>query len=93
MVDEEVRPGLQGVAVDAADIGGLQREDALERDRPDIRFPSARDSASKPRTEASVARVPGLCARAAHLDTARSPPAAATPRCTKPPTAPSSIET
>ena len=32
VVDEEIRPCLQLVAVDAADIGGLQREDALDGD-------------------------------------------------------------
>ena len=48
----------------------------------------------KPRTEASVARV--SCDSAPSppmLTTDSSSPAAATPRCTKPPTQPSSIET
>ena len=97
VIGEEIRPGLQRVAVDAADIGGLQREDALERDgsHPMTLNAHMRAVALPEAAHRGFGRARAFAAVPAPpiSTTARSSPAAATPRCTKPPTAPSSIET
>ena len=96
LFEEQARPVLQPIGVDAAGVFGVQRGQAEQRFGVASRHRPmcARYAFQKPRTEASVARVSCVSAPAPPISiTDSSSAAAAMPRCTKPPTAPSSIDT
>src|SRR5271165_7047415 len=96
VLQEQTGPFLQPVGIDAVGVFRVQRGEAEQRFGVHRchRSICARYAFQKPRTEASVARVSCVSAPAPPISiTDSSSAAAAMPRCTKPPTAPSSIDT
>src|SRR5581483_3079513 len=95
-LEEKFRPRLHTVVIDAARVlrverGQALRETAVGHAQSPIK---ARYSFQKPRTDASVARESWLSMPSPPISsTACASAACAIPRCTNPPTAPSSIDT